>query len=73
MHPVDIFVGPGNLTEAQGIWVAEQLRAEGERGSIPGHPDRLAYIIHRGRIAGDHNGWEWVAYTGRDWHQDSGL
>lgn len=70
VHSVDIFVGPGNLTEAQGIWVAEQLRAEGKRGSIPGHPDRLAYIIHRGRIAGDHTDWEWIAYTGKDWHGD---
>lgn len=70
VHAVDIFVGPGNLTEAQGIWVAEQLRKEGERGSIPGHPDRLAYIIHRGRIAGDHTGWQWWAYNGVDWHGD---
>ena len=69
-HAVDIFVGPGNLTESQGIHVAEQLRLEGKRGVIPGHPDRLAYIIHRGRIAGDHTGWEWVAYTGSDWHGD---
>ncbi|SEE82149.1 hypothetical protein SAMN04489740_2673 [Arthrobacter alpinus] len=69
-HAMDIFVGPGNLTEAQGIDLAERLRAEGKRGSIPGHPDRLAYIIHRGRIAGDHTGWEWVAYTGTDWHGD---
>lgn len=69
-HAVDIFVGPGNLTEAQGITVAEQLRQEGTRGTIPGHPDRLAYIIHRGRIAGDHTGWDWIPYTGPDWHGD---
>lgn len=69
-HAMDIFVGPGNLSEAQGIDLAERLRLEGKRGSIPGHPDRLAYIIHRGRIAGDHTGWEWAAYTGKDWHGD---
>lgn len=69
-HAVDIFVGPGNLTEAQGIDLAERLRAEGKRGKIPGHPDRLAYIIHRGQIAGDHTGWEWIKYTGPDWHGD---
>lgn len=67
---VDIFVGPGNLTEAQGIDLAERLRGEGKRGKIPGHPDRLAYIIHRGQIAGDHTDWEWIPYTGADWHGD---
>lgn len=70
VHAVDIFVGPGNLPEAQGIDLAERLRAEGKRGKIPGHPDRLAYIIHRGLIAGDHTGWEWIPYTGADWHGD---
>lgn len=70
VHAVDIFVGPGNLTEAQGIWLAEFLRAEGPRGDIPGHPDRLYYIIHRGRIAGDFTGWEWVPYGGADGHWD---
>lgn len=70
VHAVDIFVGPGNLSEAQGIDLAERLRAEGKRGKIPGHPDRLAYIIHRGLIAGDHTGWEWIPYTGADWHGD---
>lgn len=70
VHAVDIFVGPGNLTEAQGIDLAERLRAEGKRGKIPGHPDRLAYIIHRGLIAGDHTNWEWIPYTGADWHGD---
>ncbi len=70
VHGVDIFVGPGNLTEAQGITVAEQLRIEGTRGTIPGHPDRLYYIIHRRRIAGDFSNWEWVAYGGLDDHYD---
>ena len=70
VHSVDIFVGPGNLSEAQGIDTAERLRLEGTKGKIAGHPDRLAYIIHRGRIAGDHTNWLWVAYTGADWHGD---
>lgn len=70
-HGMDIFVGEGhNISVEQGIDLAERLRQEGKRGSIPGHPDRLAYIIHRGRIAGDHTGWEWVAYTGTADHYD---
>lgn len=70
-HSVDIFVGPGqNISIEQGIDLAERLRIEGTKGTIAGHPDRLAYIIHRGRIAGDHTGWEWVAYTGKDGHYD---
>lgn len=70
VHSVDVFVGPGNLTEAQGIAEAELLRVEGTKGTIPGHPDRLAYIIHRQRIAGDHTGWAWIDYTGPDGHYD---
>lgn len=70
-HAVDIFVGPGqSISTEQGIDLAERLRAEGSKGSIAGHPDRLAYIIHRGRIAGDHTNWQWVAYTGADPHTD---
>lgn len=69
-HAVDIFVGPGNLTEAQGIDTAERLRVEGTKGTIYGHPDRLAYIIHRGRIAGDHTNWVWMQYHGADPHMD---
>lgn len=70
-HSMDIFVGgANNISIEQGIDLAERLRLEGKRGSIPGHPDRLAYIIHRGRIAGDHTNWEWVAYTGLADHYD---
>ena len=70
-HAMDIFVGAGhNISVEQGIDLAERLRQEGKRGSTPGHPDRLAYIIHRGRIAGDHTGWEWVDYTGIADHYD---
>lgn len=70
-HAMDIFVGAGhNISVAQGIDLAERLRLEGKKGSIPGHPDRLAYIIHRGRIAGDHTNWEWVAYNGIADHYD---
>lgn len=70
VHAIDIFVGPGNLTEAQGIELAEFLRAEGPKGWIDGHPDRLYYIIHRGRIAGDWTNWEWVPYGGSSPHTD---
>lgn len=70
-HGMDIFVGAGhNISVAQGIDLAERLRLEGKKGTIPGHPDRLAYIIHRGRIAGDHTNWEWVAYNGIADHYD---
>ena len=70
-HGMDIFVGAGhNISVEQGIDLAERLRLEGKKGSIPGHPDRLAYIIHRGRICGDHTGWEWVAYNGVADHYD---
>lgn len=70
-HSMDIFVGGGNsISVEQGIDLAERLRLEGQRGSIPGHPDRLAYIIHRGRIAGDHTNWEWVPYYGLADHYD---
>lgn len=70
-HAVDIFVGPDqSISVDQGIDLAQRLLAEGPRGAIAGHPDRLAYIIHRGRIAGDHTGWAWVPYTGADWHGD---
>lgn len=70
-HSMDIFVGAGhNISVEQGIDLAERLRLEGKKGSIPGHPDRLAYIIHRGRIAGDHTNWEWVAYNGIADHYD---
>lgn len=70
-HAMDIFVGAGhNISVEQGIDLAERLRLEGKKGSIPRHPDRLAYIIHRGRIAGDHTNWEWVAYNGIADHYD---
>ena len=70
-HSMDIFVGVGqNISVEQGIDLAERLRLEGKKGDIPGHPDRLAYIIHRGRIAGDHTNWEWVAYNGIADHYD---
>ena len=70
-HSMDIFVGAGqNISVEQGIDLAERLRLEGKKGDIPGHPDRLAYIIHRGRIAGDHTNWEWVAYNGIADHYD---
>lgn len=70
-HSMDIFVGPGqNISVDQGIDLAERLRVEGTKGTIYGHPDRLAYIIHRGRIAGDHTNWEWVPYYGIADHYD---
>lgn len=70
-HAMDIFVGAGhNISVEQGIDTAERLRVEGTKGNIAGHPDRLAYIIHRGRIAGDHTNWLWVAYTGSADHYD---
>lgn len=70
-HAVDIFVGHGhNISVEQGIDLAERLRIEGTKGDIAGHPDRLAYIIHRSRIAGDHTGWKWQPYTGASPHND---
>lgn len=59
-HGVDIFVGPGNLTPERADELTRFLRDEGLKGSIPGHPDRLYYIIYQDRIAGDFSGWEWV-------------
>lgn len=57
-HAVDIFVGtPGNLTEAQATDLVNWLQTEGPRGSIPGHPDRLYYMIFRDKIMGDWSGW----------------
>jgi len=70
-HAVDIFVGPGqSISVDQGIDLAERLCREGTYGSIAGYPDRLAYIIHRGRIAGDFSNWAWGPYTGADGHYD---
>lgn len=60
VHGVDIFVGPGNLSEAQANVLTSFLRNEGLKGTIPGHPDRLYYIIYRDQIAGDFSNWEWV-------------
>jgi len=52
VHAVDIFVGPGqNLTVQQGIALAEALRTAQDW--------RASYIIHRDRIAGTMNGWQW--------------
>jgi len=62
VHAVDIFVGPGNLTEAQGIGVAEALRVSKDW--------RASYIIHRQRICGAYNGWQWEPYGGPDGHYD---
>jgi hypothetical protein len=70
-HAADLFVGsPGNLSTAQGAELSELLRAEGPRGYIDGHPDRLFYIIYNGRMAGDFTGWDWVAYGGSSPHTD---
>lgn len=60
VHGVDIFVGPGNLSPANANIATAFLRAEGLKGTIPGHPDRLYYIIYQDRIAGDFSNWEWV-------------
>ena len=57
VHAVDIFVGPGSLSEAQAQELCRLLQAEGKRGPIPGHPDRLYYIIYRDKIMGDWSGW----------------
>ena len=70
VHAVDIFVGPGNLTAAQGIDAAERLRQEGLRGTAPGVPARVSYLIHNRRIAGGSEGWAWRPYTGADPHID---
>lgn len=60
VHGVDIFVGAGSLTQAQAFILHTFLRGEGLKGTIPGHPDRLYYIIYQDRIAGDFSNWEWV-------------
>lgn len=70
VHAVDIFVGPGNLSEAQGMDVAERIRLEGQRGDTPGIPARVFYLIHNRRIAGGSEGWAWRPYTGADPHTD---
>lgn len=59
-HGVDIFVGPGALTAGQADELTMFLRSEGLKGDVPGHPDRLYYIIYQDRIAGDFSNWEWV-------------
>lgn len=59
-HGVDIFVGPGNLSAGQANELTAFLRGEGLKGDVPGHPDRLYYIIYQDRIAGDFSNWEWV-------------
>lgn len=60
VHGVDIFVGPGNLSAPNADVLTAFLRREGLKGTIPGHPDRLYYIIYRDQIAGDFSNWEWV-------------
>ena len=70
VHAVDIFVGPGNLTAAQGVDTAERIRQEGQRGETPGVPARVFYLIHNRRIAGGSEGWAWRPYTGADPHTD---
>lgn len=58
VHGADLFVGtPGNLTEAQAKEICRLLQAEGKRGPIPGHPDRLYYIIFQDKIMGDWSDW----------------
>lgn len=70
VHAVDIFVGPGNLTPAQGVELYDAVRREGVRGNTDGHPKRTTYVIHNRLISGDFNGWTNEAYTGPDPHTD---
>lgn len=61
VHAVDLFFSEGSKwTPARGKELAELLRKEGPRGAIPGHPDRMYYIIYQDRIAGDFSDWEWM-------------
>lgn len=73
-HALDIGVdieGDGTGIPIQaGIDLSEHLRAIGYKKWKSGRAGRLAYIIHRGRIAGDHTGWAWIAYTGQSPHYD---
>ena len=70
VHAVDIFVGPGNLTPAQGVELYDAVRREGVRGNIDGHPKRVTYVIHNRTISGDFNQWTNAPYTGPDPHTD---
>lgn len=73
-HALDIGVdieGDGTgIPVADGIELSETLRAIGYTEWLDGRVGRLAYIIHRGRIAGDHTGWAWTPYAGISPHFD---
>ncbi|MHA7270389.1 hypothetical protein [Arthrobacter sp. HLT1-20] len=73
-HALDIGVdieGDGTGIPIQaGIDLSEHLRQLGYKEWKSGRAGRLAYIIHRGQIAGDHTGWQWVKYTGASPHYD---
>lgn len=73
-HALDIGVdieGDGTGIPVQaGIDLSEHLRQLGYKEWKSGRAGRLAYIIHRGQIAGDHTGWQWVKYTGISPHYD---
>lgn len=69
-HAVDIFVGPGNLTPAQGQELFDAVRREGLEGLVPGNPKRATYVIYNRQIAGDKTGWKTVYYDGPDPHTD---
>ncbi|POH58930.1 hypothetical protein [Arthrobacter glacialis] len=73
-HALDIGVdieGDGTGIPIQdAIDLSEHLRQLGYKEWKSGRAGRLAYIIHRGQIAGDHTGWQWVKYTGTSPHYD---
>lgn len=67
---VDIELDGSGIPEKDAIDLAEHLRSLGHAEWASGKAGRLAYIIYRKQIAGDHTGWAWTPYTGASPHYD---